>query len=579
MIFDVTQFGAIGDGQTLNTAAIQKAVDACAAAGGGTVLVPGGTFVSGPIFLRSNIEFHLSAGAVLQGSRDFADYPPLDVESHGHHINAFLASLLTGYNLENVSITGHGVLDGQGEVWWAEIDAGRGGPRPVTIYLCDCERVLIEGVKVMNSPAWTILPLLCRNVTIQGVTIKNPWKPYHNCDGIDVHSCNNVRISNCYVDTGDDGICLKSIPEWFISANGTMKTDYSKPRIPCENVVIENCVVEHGHSGVGIWAEVIGGMRNVAVSNCVFDGTRQGIWINRYPAPGGYVKDIRFDNIIMRRVEIVMAVTSYLDPAKVEEGPGKEDTPEFSNIHISNITATKARFACEAYGLPKMPIRDISFSHIRIEADKGFDIRDAEGILLDDVEVTCPGPAVLAENVRNLELRRLIDAAPQTGIPSVQLTNTQDVWIHGCKAVAGTDVFLGQVGDENRNVVLEENELSQAARAQGAVEPVPTWNFSSYAYSGSAMWRMSGIANPFLPVPPSVIDTIRREWDTDRLNTINSIFRLESGGKPGVDLAAGDKRRIYIIEIWSNAEKLIICEDGELLRKIDDPDWHAWGKE
>ena len=103
-------------------------------------------------------------------------------------------------------------------------------------------------------------------MNIRNVTIKNPWKPYHNCDGIDVHSCSNVRISDCYIDTGDDGICLKSIPDWFVSAGGSNTVDYSKPRIPCENVVIENCVVEHAHSGVGIWAEVIGGLRNVVLT-------------------------------------------------------------------------------------------------------------------------------------------------------------------------------------------------------------------------------------------------------------------------------------------------------------------------
>ncbi len=583
--FNVMDFGASGDGRTLDTVAIQKAVDSCAAAGGGRVVVPAGTFVSGPVFLKSNIEFHLSAGAVLQADPDMKAYGQVDLKTHGHHINAFQASLITAVQAENVSVTGHGTLDGQGKVWWDEIDAGRGGPRPVLVYFLDCERVLLEGVKLLNSPAWTVLPLLCRNVDIRGIYIKNPWKPYHNCDGIDIHACREVRISDCHIDTGDDGICLKSIPDWFISACGTsaghptMKVDYNLPRVPCENVTIENCTVIHAHSGVAIWAEVIGGMSNVVVTNCVFDGTRQGIWINRYPWPGGYVKDVRVDNIVMRRVEIVMAITSYHDPEKVEEGPGKEDTPEFSNIHISNLTATKARLACEVYGLPKMPVRDISFSNIRIEADKGFDIRDAENILLDNVEVTCPGPAVLAENVRDLELRRVVAKSTQTGIPAIQIANTQDTWIHGCRAVMGTDVFLGQVGEENRNLVLEGNQLSQAAYASKDVKPVPVWSFSSFAYSGSAMWRTSGDENPFLPVPPAVEATIRREWDADRINWINGLFRLESGGRSDVELPAGDKRRIYITEAWGVSEKLIICEDGELLRKIDDPQWRAWGKE
>ena len=572
----VTDFGAVGDGKTLNTAALQKAVDTCAAAGGGRVVVPAGTFVSGPVFLKSNIELHLSAGAVLQGSRNFKDYPPVDVEVRGLRINEFLASLVTAVGATNVAVTGRGVLDGQGAPWWAEIDAGRGGRRPVTLYFCNCERVLIEGVQVMNSPAWTILPLLCRNVTIQGVTIKNPWKPYHNCDGIDIHACSNVRVANCFIDTGDDGICLKSLPDWFISANGTGKVDYAQPRIPCENVVIENCVVEHGHSGVGIWAEVLGGMRNVTVSNCVFDGTRTGIRIARYPWPGGFVRDVRVSGVVMRRVEAVIELSSFYDPKKVEPGPGREDTPEFRNIHFSNITATQARFACEAYGLPQRPLRDISFSNLRIEADKGFDLRDAEDVLFDNVEVTCPGPALLATDVRRLELRRFLAPAALAGAAAVQFAGVQDAWVRGCRATAGTDVFLGLVGDANRGLVVEGNDLTRAAQAQAAVAPAPTWSFSSYAFSGSSMWRSSGHQNPFLPVTPAVWATIQREWPAARRQFIHGVHRLESGARPDITLPAGDRREIYIIEAWQVVERLIIAEDGELLQKTTDPEFKAW---
>ncbi len=578
-IFNVVDFGAVGDGNTLNTAAIQKAVDACAAAGGGQVVVPAGIFLSGAVFLKSQVEFHLSLGAVLRGVQDFAAYPPLSVEApQGHSLSGWRgwrASLLTGVQLQNIAITGQGLLDGQGDFWWKTLDAWHAGqkkpPRPNLFLLLDCEGILLDGVRFLNSPAWTVVPILCRNLTINNIDIKNPWKPYHNCDGIDLVSCRNVRISNCHVDTGDDGICLKTLPLLW----GT--PDYSKPHIPCEDIVISNCVVEHGHCGVGIWGEVLGGMRGVAVSNCVFDGTRTGIRISRFkPWPGGFVRDIRIDNILMRRVECVFEVSNYWDPEKIESGPGKEDTPVFSNIHFSNITATQARVACEMFGMAKNPVRDISFSNLRIEADKGFDLRDAGNILLDNVEVTCPGPALQIRNVHNLEARRVIRASPRAGIPVIQIENTRDVWIHGCRAVEGTDVFLGQVGDDNHSVVLEGNALSPAVHAYSNVAPGPAWNFSSYAYSGSAMWRVSGEENPFLPVSPAVEATIRREWDAARVNSINGLFRLESGGREDVVLPAGDKRRIYITEAWGVSEKLIICEDGELLRKIDDPQWRAW---
>jgi hypothetical protein len=576
--FCITEYGGVGDGTTPNTAAIQKAVDACAAAGGGRVVVPAGTFVSGPIFLKSNIEFHLMAGAVLRGSRTIADYPLLDCQAQGYHIDRWWhASLLTGTNLENVAITGRGVIDGQGDVWWKARDAGQlKFIRPMTVFLFDCERVRIDGVKIIDSPQWTTVSILCRNMTFHDVSVRNIWNTYHNCDGINFVSCSNVRIANCSIDTGDDGITLKSLPDFGMVTGGFLKNnelavDYSKPRIPCENFTITNCVVEHAHSGVGIWAEVIGGMRNIVVSNCVFDGTRVGIKIARWPPPGGFMKDIRVSNIVMRRVEVPLEVSSFIDPKSVGPGPDQETSPQISNIHISNITATKARVACQALGLPKMPLRDISFSHIRIEADRGFEIRDAENVLLDDVTVDCPGPAVIAKNVRNLEIRRLDAARPQADVPAVELANCTDAWLHGCRARPGSGPFAGTVG-ENPGLVLGD---APVPLTQAPVQPSPTWSTVSYAYSGSSMWRKDGNRNAFLPVPEAVMATIRKEWDDRRINGINGVQRLESGARPDVVLPPGDRREIYIIMVWGVPETLLIAEDGELLRKAADFDYKA----
>jgi hypothetical protein len=224
------------------------------------------------------------------------------------------------------------------------------------------------------------------------------------------------------------------------------------------------------------------------------------------------------------------------------------------------------------------PIRDVSFSNIRIEADRGFDIRSAENVLLDNVEVACRGPALLAEDVRNLEVRRLIGSEPLADVPIIQLTKASDIWIHGSTAVAGTGTFLGLVGDGNRDVLLEGNRLSRAERQRSPVEPSPTWSTSSYAYSGSAMWRTSGDRNRFLPVPLAVMETIRREWDARRIHGINGIHRLESGARPDVTLPPGDRRRIYIVMVWDLPEKLLIAEDGELLRKDVEFDYKAFLK-
>lgn len=582
MIFTVTDYGAVGDGATLNTAAIQAAVDACAAAGGGQVVVPGGTFVSGPIFLRSNTELHLSAGAVLKAVPDMTAYGPVDLQTHGHRINAFLASLLTAVQAQNVSVTGRGTLDGSGKTWWDEIDAGRPGPRPVLVYFLDCERVLLEGVKLLNSPAWTVLPLLCRNVEIRGITIQNPWKPYHNCDGIDIHSCRNVRVSDCHIDTGDDGICLKSIPDWFISACGqsvgqpTMKVDYSQPRIPCENVVIDNCVVTHAHSGVSAWAEVIGGLGNLAVSNCVFDGTRTGIQIARYPWPGGYVRNCSFDNIIMRRVECGIQLSSKMFPwDTLNDGPEPETTPDLSNIRISNITGTQLMVACEMYGMEKNPVHDITFSNIRMESNLGFVLKNVRNVHFDNVEVACQNVPLVVKDAVNVEFHRFnaVPAAP--GMPVIEMERVREGWVHGCTAAPGTDMFLGEVGEGN-HVLLESNRLVPGCQARASVPADNLWNICSHAYSGSRWIRDSGERNLWLPLPEAVSRFVRARWTPAQVDRIYSISRVEANARNGAECDRPDeRRRIYSIEARDVLERLVVFEDGELLRTMQDPNFHA----
>lgn len=574
--FNITDFGAVGDGATLDTQAIQRAVDACAAQGGGRVVAPGGVFRSGPIMLKSNIEFHLSAGCLIRGSREMSDYPCLDFEAQGYHIDFFHASLLTGIGLENVSITGSGAMDGEGDVWWKARDEKRlAHGRPFMIYLCDCEHSVIRDVELRNSPCWTILPLMCRDLTIDHVTILNPWKPYYNCDGINPHSCRDVRITNCFLDTGDDGITIKCVPEWFV-VNKDLHTDYSGKHIPCENIVISNCIVRHAHGGVTIGAEVIGGIRNVVVSNCVFEGTRAGIRIYRYPWPGGYVENVRIDNVTMRRVGWAFYVASHFDPEQIKDGPGREDTPVYRNIHFSNITVTQAQIACEAWGLPKMPMRDLSFSNIRIEADMGFDLRDVENVLLDNVEIECRGVPLTARDATNLEVRRFNAPTPCAAGSVIQMTRVQDAWIHGCTAAPGAGVFVGLVGEENRNLLLEANRLAHAAEAQGQVEPANEWNICTHAYSGARWIRDTGDSNRWLPVSTAVMAAIQAEWTPEQVNGIFSISRVEPNARDGAEIEdESEERRIYIIESHTAAERLVFFEDGELLRRVEDPDFHA----
>jgi polygalacturonase len=205
--FSVRDHGATGDGKTLDSHAIQAAIDACAHQGGGTVYLPAGQYLTGSLFLRNNITLHLDAGAVLLGSENPDDYPVIHSRWEGMHQDTY-APLIGGENLQNISLVGRGTINGCGAVWWkAKQEKTLAHPRPRLISFSDCSNVLIEGITAINSRSWTINPVHCQNVNIRGITIINPADS-PNTDGINPDSCRLVRISDCFVSVGDDCICL-----------------------------------------------------------------------------------------------------------------------------------------------------------------------------------------------------------------------------------------------------------------------------------------------------------------------------------------------------------------------------------
>jgi len=403
--FNVRENGALGDGQTLDSPAIQSVIEACAARGGGTVYLPAGRYLAGSLFLRDNISLHLDSGAVILGSENPADYPIVHNRWEGKHQDTY-APLIAGQNLKNVSVTGRGTIDGRGGIWWqAKKDKTLAYPRPRLIGFSDCTNVLIEGITAINSPSWTINPVHCQNVTIHAVTVINPADS-PNTDGINPDSCRLVRISDCYVSVGDDCITIKS------------GTEHEQPDryAPCRDITITNCTLERGHGGVVIGSEMSGGVKNVAISNCIFIGTDRGIRIKSRRGRGGVIEDIRISNLIMDGVLCPFTMNLYYhigargntdisdkNPRSVDDG-----TPRLRRIHFSHITAREVKHAAGfLYGLAEMPLEDISFSDVSIsisdEADSGypemadnipsmsragFFIRNACHLRLDHVEVT-----------------------------------------------------------------------------------------------------------------------------------------------------------------------------------------------
>ena len=400
MVMNVKNFGASGDGVTLDSPAIQRAIDAASQVGGGTVFVSAGKYVVGSIFLRDTITLYIDAGAVLLGSQNISDFPIATMRWEGV-TQPTHAPLITGDGLKNIAITGRGIIDGRGEMWWQlhrakALDA----PRPRLISFVNCANVLIEGVTLTNSPAWTINPVRCENVTIDKVTISNPADS-PNTDGINPDSCRNVHVSNCHIDVGDDCVTIKS----------GIETESRELLVPCENITITNCTMVHGHGGVVIGSEMSGGVRNVVISNCVFVGTDRGIRLKSRRRRGGIVEDIRVSNIVMTDVLCPFTMNLYYHinargDAYVSDKtpqPVTDSTPIFRRIHFSHITARDAQFAAAfLYGLPEMPIEDVSFDDVAIAMTT--DAQAGAPDMADDVP-SMQRAGFFARNVRGLRLR------------------------------------------------------------------------------------------------------------------------------------------------------------------------------
>ena len=378
--FNVTNYGAIGDDVTTNTAAIQAAINAATNAGGGTVVVPAGTFLSGPIRLASGINLHLDGGAVLR-------MLPLDKYPGGTEDPA---NFITGGGLHDVAISGPGMIDGQGIPWWPYART-RGASRPIMIRLSGCDRVLVENVTLSNSPMFHIaISGHSQDVTVRGVTIRanpstDPVNPGNNTDACDV-SARNVLVENCDVSVGDDD---------FTCGGGT------------SDVLITNCTYGYGH-GVSIGSPTRGGVSNLTVINCTFSNTEAGIRIKSDRDRGGYLHNLKYLNLRMSNVnEPILIYAAYmatnkayrdlnkLTPEIAASYPSREiisTTPVYADIVFSNITATTASGyrAGLIWGLPEMNVTNVLLARVNITADKPFGIFNAQNVLLVDTKIITP---------------------------------------------------------------------------------------------------------------------------------------------------------------------------------------------
>ncbi|MEC6747979.1 glycoside hydrolase family 28 protein [Marinilactibacillus sp. XAAS-LB27] len=423
-MYSIKDFGAKDDG-TLVTEAIDQAIQAAKEDGGGTILIPSGTYVTGSIRLYSHMTLHLSPGAVLKFSTNQEDYPVVKSRWEGVSREVYM-SCVYGDNVENVTISGSGTLDGNGADWWDVFRNRREEllyPRPKLISFEESSRITIKDVMMIDSPSWTINPIRSSNITIDNVSILNPADS-PNTDGIDPESCSNVRISNCNIDVGDDCIAIKS------------GTEEAAEKIACENITITNCTMSHGHGGVVLGSEMSGDIRNVVITNCVFKETDRGIRLKSRRGRGGTIEDIRVSNIVMESVlsPFILNLYYFCGPKGKEKYvwdknsyPVTEETPKFRRIHFANITARNVRASAGfLYGLAEQYLSEITFENIDISmtddaepgvpammtgiepvTHQGFYIGNVKDASFRNITIeNHKGPAFYMENCQDIEIHR-----------------------------------------------------------------------------------------------------------------------------------------------------------------------------
>lgn len=475
---NIADFGANPNGIVLNTDAFEKAMEALSQKGGGTLIVPKGLWFTGPIVFQSNINMHLEKGALILFSPDFSLYPLAETIFEGLDTRR-CQSPISGKNLENIAITGEGSINGYGEAWrplkkekvseqkWKEVIASGGvihngdywfpteGSlkgylmsdmnvprhnmteeewlevkdflRPVMISFIECKNVYLQGVLFENSPAWNIHPLMCENVIIDGIYVKNPSYS-QNGDGLDLESCVNSIVVNSIFDVGDDAICIKSGKD----------EDGRRRARPTENLIVDNCKVFHGHGGFIVGSEMSGGVKNISVTNCHFLGTDVGLRFKSTRGRGGVVENIYISDIYMYNIvtESFLFDLYYGGKSASEslsdgdmtlpegdEFPVTEETPVFRNIYVKNLVSRNARRAMLFNGLPEMNIENVNLENAFITARYGARLSESKDVSFKNVTVIPEeGAAYKLNNVKNFqgdnlafEINRTQKAASITG--------------------------------------------------------------------------------------------------------------------------------------------------------------------
>jgi DNA sulfur modification protein DndE len=494
--FNVKDFGARSDGLTLNTRAINDAIEAAGKAGGGRVVFPKGIWLTGPIVLKSNIQLHLEKGALVTFSKNRDDFPLVVTSFEG--VAAYRSQApISAFRVENIAVTGEGILDGNGDVWkpvkkgkltdsdWKKLVASGGvlneakdtwypsesalkgsltgdvgkiadGKtakdflavkdflRPNMVQITESKNVLLEGVTFQNSPAWTLHFLLSEHITLRNVNVKNPWYGQNN-DAIDLESSRNARLEGCVFDTGDDGITLKSGRD----AEGR------KRGVPTENIIADRCTVYHAHGGFVIGSEMSGGVRNVFISNSTFIGSDIGLRFKTKRGRGGVVENVYASNIDMKDIpgEAISFDMYYeaKDPIplagqkaempKIELLPVDESTPQFRNFFVQNITVQGAKRGIFVRGLPEMNVKNVEMENLVIQADEGIYCEEGQGLSIKNVTLFCKATK-----------------------PIIAIHNSGQVTLDALKFQKDVELLMSLSGERTKNIRLLNTDVANAKK-------------------------------------------------------------------------------------------------------------------
>lgn len=392
-ICEARRFGAKGDGAAKDTRALQAAIDACEQRGGGIVRLSGGTFLTGPIVLKSHITLEVDHGTMLLGSQDAADYPAMEELGEPS-----LQPLLSATEAESITIRGGGVIDGAGQPWWDEVYVQKKSPsslaskRPRLLLFDRCKHVLIENVTIQNSPSWQVVLYRSDDITIRGGKILAP-EHSPNTDGIDPFSSSHVTIVHMVIDVGDDNVAIKS-----------GQPNSPGPDPPSTDITVTDCTFLHGH-GMSIGSEVAGGVQNVRVARVRFRGTANGVRVKSNRDRGADIGNLDFRDLTMQDVGTPLLITEYYPhiPEHDVAQPVTRLTPHFHDIHIAHLTATDAQQTGIIAGLPESPITSIFLDDVHLTGAKGLTISQATVAAhnLTVVSATPPGVILLEHGQLN----------------------------------------------------------------------------------------------------------------------------------------------------------------------------------